>query len=126
MQAEVFKAMANASISVDFINISPNGVVYTITEDTTDLAISILKSLGYEPIVERNCAKVSVVGAGINGVPGVAAKIVTALSEKEIDILQSADSHTTIWVLVKEEKLVEAVNALHDVFQLHLDGTEMS
>lgn len=126
LQAEVFKAMANASISVDFINISPNGVVYTITDDTTDLAISILKGLGYEPIIERNCAKVSVVGAGINGVPGVAAKIVTALSEKEIGILQSADSHTTIWVLVKEEKLVEAVNALHDVFQLHLDGTEMS
>ncbi|MEH6946409.1 MULTISPECIES: aspartate kinase [Peribacillus] len=124
LQAEVFKAMANASISVDFINISPNGVVYTITEDTTNHAVSILKELGYEPIVERNCAKVSVVGAGINGVPGVAAKIVTALSSKEIGILQSADSHTTIWVLVKEEDLVEAVNALHDAFQLHLDGIE--
>lgn len=122
LQAEVFKAMANASISVDFINISLKGVVYTVTEDTTDLALSILESLGYEPIIERNCAKVSIVGAGINGVPGVAAKIVTALSDKEIDILQSADSHTTIWVLVKEEHLVEAVNALHDVFQLHLDG----
>ena len=97
--------MANASISVDFINISPNGVVYTITETTTDLAISILKDLGYEPIVERNCAKVSVVGAGINGVPGVAAKIVMALSEKGIGILQSADSHTTIWVLSKRGKL---------------------
>lgn len=124
LQPEVFKAMANASISVDFINISPNGVVYTITDEKTDLAISILKNLGYEPIVERNCAKVSVVGAGINGVPGVAAKIVSALSEKGIGILQSADSHTTIWVLVKEENLIEAVNSLHDEFLLHLDGTE--
>lgn len=123
LQAEVFKAMANASISVDFINISPNGVVYTITEATTDLAISILENMGYEPIVERNCAKVSVVGVGINGVPGVAAKIVTALSEKGIGILQSADSHTTIWVLVKEENLTEAVNSLHDAFLLHLDET---
>ena len=86
------------------------------------MAISILKELGYEPIVERNCAKVSVVGAGINGVPGVAAKIVMALSEKGIGILQSADSHTTIWVLVKEENLIEAVNSLHDEFLLHLDG----
>jgi aspartate kinase len=126
LQAQVFKAMANASISVDFINISPNGVVYTITEGTTNLAVSILEDLGYEPIVERNCAKVSIVGAGINGVPGVAAKIVTALSEKGIGILQSADSHTTIWVLVKEENLVEAVNSLHDAFQLHLDGTDVN
>ncbi len=49
---------------------------------------------------------------------GCDSKIVTALSERGIQILQSADSHTTIWVLVKEEHLKEAVNALHDAFQL--------
>lgn len=118
LQAEVFKAMANEKISVDFINISPNGVVYTVTEEMANHAIDVLKSLGHEPLVERNCAKVSVVGAGIAGVPGVTSKIVTALSEKEIRILQSADSHTTIWVLVKQEDLIRSVNALHDAFQL--------
>ncbi|MFJ5622060.1 aspartate kinase [Peribacillus loiseleuriae] len=124
LQAEVFKAMANASISVDFINISPNAVVYTVTEEMTSNAISILENMGYEPFIQRNCAKVSVVGAGINGVPGVAAKIVTALSDREISILQSADSHTTIWVLVKEQDLSIAVNALHDAFQLHEETPE--
>ncbi|MFJ7976454.1 aspartate kinase [Peribacillus sp. JNUCC 23] len=124
LQAEVFKAMANASISVDFINISPNAVVYTVTEEMTSNAITILENMGYEPFIQRNCAKVSVVGAGINGVPGVAAKIVTALSEREISILQSADSHTTIWVLVKEQDLSVAVNALHDAFQLHEETPE--
>ncbi|KIQ93578.1 Aspartokinase 2 [Anoxybacillus thermarum] len=118
LQAEVFKAMANEEISVDFINISPNGVVYTVSSDMADRAIATLQRLGYEPIVTRGCAKVSTVGAGIAGVPGVTAKIVTALSERGIQILQSADSHTTIWVLVKEEHLKEAVNALHDAFQL--------
>ncbi|MCX8046406.1 MAG: aspartate kinase [Anoxybacillus gonensis] len=118
LQAEVFKAMANEGISVDFINISPNGVVYTVSSDVADRAIATLKRLGYEPTVTRGCAKVSTVGAGIAGVPGVTAKIVTALSERGIQILQSADSHTTIWVLVKEEHLKEAVNALHDAFQL--------
>ena len=38
LQAEVFKAMANERISVDFINISPNGVVYTVTDEITDQA----------------------------------------------------------------------------------------
>lgn len=118
LQAEVFKAMANEKISVDFINISPNGVVYTVTEEMTDHAIEVLSKLGHDPAVERNCAKVSVVGAGIAGVPGVTSKIVTALSDEGIRILQSADSHTTIWVLVKQKDLARSVNALHDAFQL--------
>lgn len=119
LEVEVFKAMANEQISVDFINISPNNVVYTVSDHVAEKARKILQSLGYEPEIEKNCAKVSVVGAGITGVPGVAAKIVTALSEQGIRILQSADSYTTIWVLVKQKDLVKAVNALHDAF--HLD-----
>lgn len=122
LQTEVFKSMANEQISVDFINISPNGVVYTVSDDMTEKAERVLRSLGYEPAIERDCAKVSVVGAGITGVPGITAQIVTALSENGIRILQSADSHTTIWVLVKQEELVTAVNALHDAFHLETDS----
>ncbi len=118
LQTKVFKAMANAKISVDFFNITPNGVVYTVSGEMTEKAIDVLKNLGYEPLVTRNCAKVSTVGAGMNGVPGVTSKIVTALSDQGIQILQSADSHTTIWVLVKQEDMTKAVNALHKAFQL--------
>jgi aspartate kinase len=126
LQAEVFKAMAIEGISVDFINISPSGVIYTVTEEMTDRAIRVLNELGHEPAVERHCAKVSVVGAGIAGVPGVTSKIVTALSDYGIRILQSADSHTTIWVLVKQEDLVKSVNALHDAFQLEEESIEFN
>lgn len=118
LQAHVFKAMAHEEISVDFINISPTSVVYTVTNDMTNKAVSILEEMGYEPTIERDCAKVSVVGAGMAGVPGVTFKIVTALSNKGIRILQSADSHTTIWVLVKQADLINAVNVLHDAFEL--------
>ncbi|MFE8699132.1 aspartate kinase [Cytobacillus sp. FJAT-54145] len=124
LQSEVFKSMANEKISVDFINISPSGVVYTVTDEMTDKAIKVLRNLGHEPEIERSCAKVSVVGAGIAGVPGVTSKIVSALSEKEIRILQSADSHTTIWVLVKQDELKTAVNALHDAFHLQEESIE--
>ncbi|WLR43493.1 aspartate kinase [Bacillus carboniphilus] len=119
IQTEVFKAMASNQISVDFFNITPKGVVYTVQGSMTDKAVDILKELGYSPTVISNCAKISTVGAGIQGVPGVTAKIVTALSENDIQILQSADSHTTIWVLVKEKDMNKAVNALHDVFELN-------
>ncbi|MEI4802740.1 aspartate kinase [Bacillus sp. NPDC077411] len=118
LQTEVFKEMANEKISVDLINISPTGVAYTVSDDVADRAVEVLHKLGYDPIVTEHCAKVSIVGAGIAGVPGVTAKIVTALAEKGVQILQSADSHTTIWVLVKEEELIDAVNALHCAFEL--------
>ncbi|MCF6137162.1 aspartate kinase [Pseudalkalibacillus berkeleyi] len=117
-QSKIFKAMASKQISVDFINISPRGVIYTINGALTDEAISLLNELGYEAEIQTNCAKVSAVGAGIAGVPGVTARIVEALSKQGINILQSADSHTTIWVLVQEKDMINAVNALHQVFSL--------
>jgi aspartate kinase len=119
LQAKVFKAMAEQGISVDLINISPNGVVYTVMEKMTDLAVRTLKKIGYASEIQKGCAKVSAVGAGMAGVPGVASRIVNALTEKGVPILQSADSHNTIWVLVKQEKMEKAVNALHEAFHLN-------
>lgn len=118
LQSTVFKAMAEKGISVDFININPNGVVYTVAAENTERARIALEKLGYEPEMINGCAKVSAVGAGIAGIPGVASKIVAALAEQGIQILQSADSHTTIWVLVRQDDLVQAVNALHQAFEL--------
>ncbi|MFC4023098.1 aspartate kinase [Oceanobacillus longus] len=118
LQSEVFKAMAEAGISVDFINISPKGVVYTVPESHTERAVNILEVLGFHPEITEGCAKVSAVGAGMSGVPGVASKIVQALTNAGVQILQSADSHTTIWVLVHNNDLITAVNALHEVFGL--------
>lgn len=117
-QAKVFKAMAGEHISVDFFNISPSDIVYTVSDQATDRAISALKKLGFEPECKRGCAKVSAVGAGIAGVPGVTSKIVNALTDLGIQILQSADSHTTIWVLINQIYLNDAVNALHKAFEL--------
>ncbi|WP_156289115.1 aspartate kinase [Oceanobacillus salinisoli] len=119
LQSDVFKSMAEAGISVDFINISPAGVIYTVPDILADKAVHILETLGFQPEITKNCAKVSAVGAGMTGVPGVAAQIVQALTNAGVQILQSADSHTTIWVLVHEKDLKTAVNALHNMFTLN-------
>ncbi len=55
----------------------------------------------------------------MNGVPGIMARIVEALTEQGIPILQSADSNTTIWVLVREPFMAKALQALHAKFSLH-------
>lgn len=119
-QQQAFKILADAGISLDFINILTDSVIFTVPEEKRLVVKLLLEKADLQTNVRENCAKVSIVGAGITGVPGVTAKIVGALSEKNIPILQSADSHTTIWVLVREEDLISAVNALHDVFCLEI------
>lgn len=119
-QQQAFKILADAGISLDFINILTDSVIFTVPEEKRLVVKLLLEEADLQTNVRENCAKVSIVGAGITGVPGVTAKIVGALSEKNIPILQSADSHTTIWVLVREEDLISAVNALHDVFCLEI------
>jgi len=120
LQLNVFKAMAQEQISVDFINVNPSGVVYTVFDHESQRALETLKAMGYEPHAVTGCAKVSVIGGGINGVPGIMANIVEALTEEDIGILQSADSNTTIWILVRGEDLVKSVRILHNKFQLHI------
>ncbi|MEI3604650.1 aspartate kinase [Pseudogracilibacillus sp. SE30717A] len=118
-QATIFKTMAEADISVDFINISPTNAIYTVPSIVADKATLLLKEKGFAVSVRNNCAKVSAVGAGMTGIPGVAAKIADALVKNSVQILQSADSHTTIWVLIDEKHLKSAINALHEAFELN-------
>ncbi|MBW5444516.1 aspartate kinase [Cohnella sp. CFH 77786] len=120
LQLRVFRAMAANGISVDLINVMPSGVHYTVKETDTSEAVRLLRELGFEPRVRQNCAKLSVIGGGMNGEPGVMAKIVEALTNRQISILQSADSNTTIWVLVSEAEMADALEALHAAFGLHL------
>ncbi len=116
LQLKVFNAMAEHRISVDFINVNPIGVAFTVHDDDLDKALTILQRMDYEPQVVKNCAKISIIGAGMAGVPGVMANIVKSLTDQDIQILQSADSHTTIWVLVHGGDMKNAVSALHSAF----------
>jgi len=118
VQLNVFKEMEKNGISVDFINVYPNGVIFTVLDSQAGKAKEIIQKLKYEVITRENCAKVSLVGGGISGVPGVMSKIVEALTQHEIQILQSADSHTTIWVLVDGDKMEQSVLSLHQKFEL--------
>jgi aspartate kinase len=119
LQLKVFKTMAQNQISVDFINVNPSGVVYTVFDYEAERAVGLLRDAGLEPKWLSGCAKVAVIGGGINGVPGIMAHIVEALTEEDIRILQSADSNTTIWVLVSHDNMIDAVRALHRKFELN-------
>jgi len=115
-QKRTFKALALAGISVDFINVHPEAVLFTVKNSVAVNAVQILTNMGVSPEVLPDCAKVAAVGAAMTGVPGVMAKIVEALASENIQILQSADSYTTIWVLVKMEDAGKSIRALHRQF----------
>lgn len=116
---QVFTIMAKHQISVDFINVTPSGVAYTVFNQEAERASRLLREADYKPRFVPDCAKVSVIGGGMNGVPGIMAHIVEALTEEDIQILQSADSNATIWVLVHGSDMAKAVRALHKKFRLH-------
>jgi aspartate kinase len=54
----------------------------------------------------------------MRGTPGVMAKVIKALSNKKIKLLQTSDSHTTISCLIDNDFVNIAVNALHQEFEL--------
>jgi len=115
-QNRIFTALAQAQISLDFINVSPETVLFTVNNAVVERTTRIIENLGVCPEVLPDCAKVAAVGAAMTGVPGVMANIVEALAKEKIQILQSADSYTTIWVLVKKEDMVKSIRALHRQF----------
>lgn len=117
-QVELFATLARAGISVDLINVSPDLVSFAVAAGDLERARVLLADLGLMVEARRELAKVSAVGAGMRGVPGVMARVVAALKGVEIPIYQTADSHTNISCLVPEAALPKAVAALHREFRL--------
>ena len=122
----IFRSLAESGISVDLINVSPEAKSFCVEERKAGQAEAILRDLGLDPVVRHGCAKVSVVGSGMRGRPGVMATVAAALSGAGVEILQTADSHVTISYLVEATHLQTAVQALHDAFGLGGEGAGSS
>jgi aspartate kinase len=118
---KVFRALACAKISVDLITVLPETICFTISESVVDKALGVLESLGLrqeEIRITPGCAKVSVVGAGMRGVPGVMAEVVEALGDAGVKIFQTSDSHASISCLVMQDDILKAARGLHTAFGL--------
>lgn len=114
----LFNIIAAEKISIDMINIFPDMKVFIVDGAKEAKLKNILESQGYNFEVISNCTKVTIIGNRMRGIPGVMAKMVEALNENNIEILQTSDSHTTISCLIKSDKTNIAINALHRKFEL--------
>lgn len=117
-QTRVFHSMADAAVSLDMFTPSKTALVFTLQEADVDRACEVLGTLGMAHEVRSGLAKVTLVGAGMHGVPGVMARVAESLAEADVNVLQVADSHTTISVLIAADQAERAVGALHEGFGL--------
>lgn len=106
------------NISLDLINIFQDKQVFTISQSDKEAISLIFDKLNLKYNLLENCSTIALVGLGMRGIPGVMAKIYKSLNEKGIKVLQTADSHMTIWCLIYEKNLEEAINILHESFGL--------
>ena len=116
--SRVFKILATSGINVDFINILPSQLLFTVQDDDRTSAERHLTDAGYHLDIIADCAKVSVVGGGMGDVPGVTSGFVEALSNRKISLLQTVDSQTSISGLIDGQSMEAAVSALHSQFGL--------
>ncbi len=120
----MFDNLAEARISIDLISIFPERKIFTVKQDALLPTEAVLKKMGLTFKVQTDCAKVSVVGLGMRNLPGVMARVVHALNQKKIRILQTGDSNITISLLIREEDLANAICTLHDHFRLSSPPSE--
>lgn len=126
--ANIFTTLAEHQIDVDIIVQSViDGVKPTVSfsidkEDFAD-AIKVLESnksaLGFSfADFEVGLAKVSIVGSGMVSNPGVAARMFNRLCKENIPVKMVSTSEIKVSVVVPQEDMVRAANALHDEFNL--------
>lgn len=123
---KIFSLMAQKNINVDVILQSSGkpdckDVVFTVPQPDADTAVSVLTEYlprfgGSSVSVDKNVAKVSVVGAGMQSHSGIASRMFEALYEMNINIRMISTSEIKISVLIAESDADRAVQALHDAF----------
>lgn len=122
----IFQSLADKNVDVDMIVQSIRTVedtitdiVFTITLDDVVIAREVLEALKTagnieEFVINEKMAKVSIVGAGMLGQPGVAAQMFGILSEENINIEIISTSEISITCLIAEDRVKDAIRAIHD------------
>jgi aspartate kinase len=128
----IFEPLAKASISVDTIvqNASISNITdltFTVARGDLDKAMSlakpVAKSVGArECVSDSTLAKVSIIGTGMQHTPGYAATMFRVLCEQGINIQLITTTEIRITCIIAEDRVRDAVRALHKAFELEQAG----
>lgn len=124
----IFNTLAQAGVNVDMVIQSAtraehNDIAFTICSDDLPLALPVVEKLVEEIGASGmsygdKVAKVSIVGAGMQSNPGVAAAMFAALADENINIEMISTSEIKVSCIIEESKIEAAVNVLHKKFEL--------
>jgi len=133
MAAKLFQRLAHLNISVDMIiqsqrcrvvdGMATRDIAFTVVRGDVEEARQTLAAaaleLGFgDVVVDSSIAKVSIVGIGMVGRPGVAAQMFRALSQADINIQMIATSEIKVSCVVPEAQGIAALRAIHHAFGL--------
>lgn len=129
--ARTFSALAAAGHSVSMISqsSSESSICFVVPEQEADHAVAALedafaleRKMKFVDRIraERGVAMVAVVGLGMRGRPGIAARTFSALSQEHVNVqaIAQGSSELNITATIAEDDVTRALLALHDEYQL--------
>ena len=119
---KIFGLLAQKNINVDIILQSTGrdgkkDISFTCAQGEAETALRVLKeSAHYADVsVDTTCAKVSIVGAGMQSHSGVASKMFEAMSNNNINIKMISTSEIKISCIIDRDDADKAVSAIHEM-----------
>ena len=122
---KMFAKLAQKKINVDIILQSvgrddTKDITFTVSKENAEEAVkAVLDTFDIEEsniVCDKEVAKISVVGAGMESHPGTASKMFEALYENDINIDMISTSEIKISVLIDIKDADRAVSAVHRAF----------
>ncbi|MHB2016359.1 MAG: aspartate kinase, partial [Candidatus Xenobia bacterium] len=86
LRVRMFGALAEAGVSLDVINTTPREVFFIVHANQAGATFELLDTLQVSYRRQSGCAKVSIVGIGMRGTPGVMARIQQALLQAGVEV----------------------------------------
>ena len=129
LAARIFRTLGEADLTADAIvqNASAHGpetdLSFTVPQSDLERALEAVRPLVGEigakgVIQDDSLGKVSIVGTGVLSAPGYAPTMFQALSDAGINIEMITTSEIRITCVIKQDRIVDAVRALHSAFRL--------
>jgi len=112
----LFEVFEKHRTVVDVVTTSEVSVSLSLDDATSlPLIVEELESLGTVR-VEKGLAIICVVGEGLRGTPGIAARVFSTISDINVTLISQGSSSINFTFAIEEERVNEAVKRLHEAF----------
>ena len=125
--AKIFDTLAKKDINIIMISQSPSesSISMVLRKNDVEKAVSILEMSLLGRVIKKvevnsNVAVIAVVGSGMRGIQGVAARIFGAVAQEKVNVIMIAQgsSQLNLAFVVNDDDCETAIQALHAEFEL--------